>query len=45
VPESASENAESFSERMLSVHCDGRYTEENVRQLADILNKAIEETR
>ena len=45
VPESASENARNFSERMLSVHCDGRYTEENVRQLADILNKAIEETR
>lgn len=45
VPDSASDNSKDFSERMLSIHCDGRYTEENVRQLADILNKAIEETR
>lgn len=41
VPESASENARSFSERMLSVHCDGRYSEDDIRQLACILNKAI----
>jgi hypothetical protein len=41
VPESASENARCFSERMLSVHCDGRYTEDDIRQLANILNKAI----
>ena len=41
VPESASENARCFSERMLSVHCDGRYTEDDIRQLASILNKAI----
>ena len=45
VPESASESSKDFSERMLSIHCDGRYTEEDVRQLAGILNKAIEETR
>ena len=45
VPVSASENSKDFSERMLSIHCDGRYTEEDVRQLASILNKAIEETR
>lgn len=38
VPESASVEARSFSERMLSVHCDGRYTEENIRQLAEIIN-------
>ena len=31
-----------FSEKMLSIHCDGRYTEEDVRQLANILNKALE---
>lgn len=38
VPESASVEARSFSERMLSVHCDGRYTEEDIRQLAEIIN-------
>lgn len=43
VPDSASENSKDFSERMLSIHCDGRYIEEDVRQLAGILNKAIEE--
>lgn len=43
VPDSASLEAIKFSERMLSIHCDGRYTEEDVRQLAGILNKAIEE--
>ena len=41
VPESASENARCFSEIMLSVHCDGRYTEDDIRQLANILNKAF----
>ena len=45
VTDNASENSKDFSERMLSIHCDGRYTEEDVRQLAGILNKAIEETR
>ena len=45
VPNSASENSKDFSERMLSIHCDGRYTEEDIRQLAGILNKAIDETR
>ena len=42
VPGEASEASRGFSSRMLSIHCDGRYTEEDVRQLADILNKAIE---
>ena len=37
VPESASAEARSFSERMLSVHCDGRYTEEDIKQLAEII--------
>lgn len=45
VPERASERSKDFSERMLSIHCDGRYSEKDVRQLAGILNKAIEETR
>lgn len=42
VPEYASVCSRSFSERMLSIHCDGRYNEEDIRQLANILNKAIE---
>ena len=42
VPDSASETARDFSERMLSVHCDGRYKEEDIKQLASILNKALE---
>ena len=45
MPDGASENSKNFSERMLSIHCDGRYTEEDVRQLAGILNRVIEETR
>lgn len=39
VPESASEEARDFSGRMLSIHCDGRYKENEIRQLADILLK------
>ena len=42
VPDSASEAAKDFSERMLSVHCDGRYKEEDIMLLASILNKALE---
>jgi len=42
VLDSASVGSKDFSERMLSIHCDGRYTEGDVRQLADILNKALE---
>lgn len=41
VPDSASVEAKDFSERMLSIHCDGRYTEEDIRQLAGILNKCL----
>ena len=42
VPDSASKSSKEFSERMLSVHCDGRYKEEDIKQLASILNKALE---
>ena len=45
VPESASKNSRDFSEKMLSIHCDGRYTEGDVRKLADILNKVIKDTK
>lgn len=41
VPESASDSSREFSERMLSIHCDGRYSEEDIRQLAVILNEAL----
>ena len=42
VPETASAGSKSVSEKMLSIHCDGRYNEEDIRQLAGILNKAFE---
>ena len=42
VPESASTASKDFSQRMLSIHCDGRYTEEDIRQLAGILNRILE---
>lgn len=42
VPDGVSEAARDFGERMLSVHCDGRYKEEDIKQLASILNKAFE---
>lgn len=41
VPDSASESSRDFSERMLSIHCDGRYTENDIKQLAGILNRAL----
>lgn len=41
VPEAASEESRVFSERMLSIHCDGRYNEEDIKQLAGILNKVL----
>lgn len=41
VPDSVSLEAKRFSERMLSIHCDGRYTEEDIRQLADIVNRCL----
>lgn len=41
VPDGASLEAKDFSDRMLSIHCDGRYPEEDIRQLARILNKCI----
>ena len=42
VPAKASPAAKDFSGRMLSIHCDGRYTEEDIRSLALILNKVLE---
>lgn len=42
VPEAIGGKSLDFSRKMLSIHCDGRYNEEDIRQLANILNKAIE---
>lgn len=41
VPEGVSLEAKDFSERMLSIHCDGRYAEEDIRQLAEIVNRCL----
>lgn len=41
VPNIVSAASKEFSERMLSIHCDGRYTEQDVRQLADIINDTL----
>lgn len=43
VPKTASSDSVSFSERMLSIHCDGRYSEEDIRQLAVILNNVLQQ--
>ena len=42
VLDTASESSNNFSKRMLSVHCDGRYSEKDVVQLAGILNQALD---
>lgn len=44
VPDNASAASKDFSERMLSIHCDGRYTEDDIRQLAEIINVNLLET-
>jgi hypothetical protein len=41
VPEEASAASQDFSQRMLSIHCDGRYTEDDIWQLAGILNEVL----
>lgn len=38
VPESASDNVRWMSDTLLSVHCDGRYAEDDMKVLADIIN-------
>lgn len=42
VPDTASDESKCFSERMLSIHCDGRYNEMDIKQLVGILNKVLE---
>ena len=41
LPKTASAGSRDFSERMLSIHCDGRYSTDEVRQLACIMNNTI----
>lgn len=41
VPELASSEIKSFSRRMLSIHCDGRYTADDISQMKEILVKVI----
>lgn len=43
VPDTASTSSKDISNRMLSIHCDGRYTEDDIKQLAVILNNALEQ--
>lgn len=41
VPDTVCEEAKSFSRRMLSIHCDGRYTADDIRQMKEVLVKVI----
>lgn len=40
-PDNVSKEVKSFSERMLSIHCDGRYTEEDIKDLASRINRVL----
>lgn len=42
IPDSTSKETRNFSRRMLSIHCDGRYNDDDIRQLAGIINKVID---
>lgn len=42
VPETAGDKVRDFSQRMLSIHCDGRYSEDDIRHLAVIISEALE---
>ncbi len=39
--DNVSKEAKDFSQRMISIHCDGRYTDEEVQSLAEIINKVL----
>ena len=41
IPDASDGEAFKISRGMLSIHCDGRYTEDDIRQLAEILNNCI----
>lgn len=42
IPDSTSKETRNFSRRMLSIHCDGRYNDDDIRQLAGIINQVID---
>ncbi len=39
--EDVSIEAKDFSSRMISIHCDGRYSEDEVKKLAEIINSVL----
>ena len=41
VPNTVSRKARDFSRRMLSIHCDARYTESDIQNIRNIISKAI----
>lgn len=41
LPDTASAKSRDFSERVLSIHCDGRYAEGDMIQLAEIINRIV----
>ena len=41
VPSAATPNVKEFSERMLSIHCDARYSYEDIEQLKDIIHQSL----
>lgn len=45
IPIDSTTDAKNFSERMLSIHCDGRYTEKEVKSMAEIINGAINKVK
>lgn len=42
MPETVSKEVQNFGCRMLSIHCDGRYSEDNMRQLAEKIQQSLE---
>ena len=41
VPDTASDGVKSFSRRMLSLHCDARYTADDIRQMRSIIESIL----
>lgn len=41
IPAEVSQKVKEFSERMLSIHCDARYTHDDIEQLGDIIKSAL----
>lgn len=41
VPDTASFEVKSFSRRMLSIHCDGRYTADDIQQMKTIIESIL----